>query len=324
MKCDLIKIHTSAWALLLLMLVLGCNDEKSLELSLDDEILKGPIQSVWIYTYDGKDSLREVIKKELLGAEYIELSNDRRLLSIEGYDYAGKLHQRREMRFSEGLNLVSDVAKNPSGQMIHNYQYRDGLMTKEVFVKENGQTNTKFYEYDAQNKLVYKKHGWDGRFSEVKYIYENGRLIKELDLDKEEELLTTSYVYDGQTRQRRFHRPTGEIYRVLTSKYDQAGNEIELDVAGENEAFTWNERRTFSKNTQLLRKVREDNEGKVEEVYTFDDAGNCVYMGYYNDDELSETRSNVFNYDHMGNWIKKISRYNGNLVDIQERVIVYY
>lgn len=324
MKSDLIKICKPAGTLLLFLMFWGCSDKSSLELQLDDEILKGPVQSLWTYHHDGKDSLRKVIKKELLGAEYVELSKDRRLLSIEGYDYEGKLYQKRELKFSKELNLVSDVAKKPSGQMVYDYQYRDGLILKKLDTRDNGQVYERTFEYDNQKKLVSETSGYGSEFHKRKYVYENGRLIQELWIDDQEERLSTSYLYDGETRQRRLHSVSGEIYRIFTSKYDKAGNEIELDVAGENKVFTWNEKRKFSKNAQLLQEVTENYEGKVEELYTYNDYGDCIHMAFHKNGELLETRSYEFEYDRMGNWIKKVSRYKGDVFDIEERKFVYF
>jgi len=191
-----------------------------------------------------------------------------------------------------------------------NYLYNESGLLKEYFavIKRDGDTIRNVYTYDDMHRKIKDHHISNNRYDSQEITTwqfdENGNILVEkmLDLNPGSKTIITTEA-DG-TRHIEKREPTGkygEDSYIIKFKYNKAG--------------------------QAINEVKTNLDGIVEYdiSYTYNKQGDAKTENYAKTDKReASVVINEYVYDHKGNWVSKISSWNGEPDFKATRTIEYY
>lgn len=207
---------------------------------------------------------------------------------------------------------------------------------------------TEKYLYEYFDKADINKIGEDSKDTSSRYD-EKGNLVKENIYDFNGKLSSKmTYKYDakGNRIEAIFHNPDDSQGDYSTFKYDDLGNLIESNNYRPDGSLMGRQTYTFDHNGFLIEETsaffsQSNNFGKNDlskYTYQYDEKGNMVEKRWYmsiisiqngiivhkSPEKLTSIFIIKYEYDSIGNWIKKSEFEDGKLISISEREIDYY
>ena len=164
-----------------------------------------------------------------------------------------------------------------------------------------------YYRYDPDgNKIEEIRYRSDNTSDVITYKYDaKGRKIEKRWRDEDnylDQIETFRYNRKGNNTEKLWSKPGGRLLRKMTIRYDQKGNKIgEVRISF---ADSTHERITF----------RYDSLRNIIEAFS-----------YSTDDSiLHHYRYSYLDFDHEGNWQKKVQKEKQNYESVTIRTIEYY
>lgn len=268
-------------------------------------------------------------------------------LSYEAKNYDGKL--------VKGDNVSEGLFEGNTVEIYNNTGY---LLEEKNFYYDGSVYLSVLYSYDEKGKLVNRSnfnHGKKGYSKEFEYD-ENGNMINEYDLtptgiaqrnwaykyDKKGNNIERSYTYfldesndfktlyeydnDGNKVQESTYDKYGIQNTIIFYKHDTNGNLIEEKVYSKSDLFYTNEFKYDSKGN-ILEDIQTTSENeKIKISNKYDSNGNLISKIRISSQnkEYDFNYSYQYDYDNLGNWIKRVKFTNGKPQFIRERTIEYY
>lgn len=285
-------------------LILTSCSKKEAKNDLEIAGLKGKVKSITLkqsLSSDDEMYIAEIHKYNLLGYE------------VEKEEFYNGEHKEKYTRDNKN-NIIEK-----KGHGVNAEGFNDDWMIKNKF--------------NNQNKLIESTHFSGNKIStinEFKYD-DNGNLISDITTYPKEDTdeNSTSYKYDENNNIIEMIEKTSIIkknnpsYNKLVFKYDSNNNKVyesEVDEKGD---------------TGISREFKyDDNNNIIEEKYTYNNGKPFITKYYYNEDKLVEEK--LFNkegsldgitsyeYDKVGNWIKKTNNSTNGKLSVTVRLIEYY
>jgi hypothetical protein len=244
------------------------------------------------------------------------------------------------------------------GNTLEIYNKSGYLLEEKYFNYDGSVYHSELYSYDEKGKLVNRSnflHGKKGHSIEFEYDA-NGNIITEYELtptgiaqrkwaykyDKKGNKIEHSYTYfldesndfktlyeydnNGNKVQESTYDKYGIQNTIIFYKYDINGNLIEEKVYSKSVLFYTNEFKYDSKGN-ILEDIQTTSENeKIKTNYKYDMNRNLtskIRISSHSK-EYDFNYSYQYDYDNLGNWIKRVYFINGNPKFIRERTIEYY
>jgi len=271
------------------------------------ESLIGPVQSV----------KREMVKFVSQSGQWIEKS--RTSLSTLVYDQNG--------------NLIMETGERPDGSTLIFTKYTLDSKGKLLSKSMAGENIT--FSYDAAGRL---KEVLRETSKEIYTYNEQGRVIEEVHLPaKGQHEQTNKYIYrydlKGRITEKAHYTSDGGFAGKTVYTYDENGDLIETAnyVAEKVMYDRWVYKYNDIGNRIEAMNYRANNSIIQKHQYTYDDRNNRTSVTFYNTkDTISSKQSDKYEYDSVGNWIKKEEKLTwtdkpGNdSLEVTYRTISYY
>ena len=226
--------------------------------------------------------------------------------------------------FSPWKNYSSNtITFNLKGnkQTVDHYNGEAVFMYKEVFKYDDKGNNIESSSLDSNGKIIAKGIStYDAANNKIESssFYGDGTSRGK-----------TTYEYNGSVFiQERSFTASGTFTSLLSRRYDDKENEIEMkyQTARGGNTYTW--KRQYDVNGNKTEETKYDNHDNYvqKNMYSFDTWGNIIEMNNYGADKnLRYKISYKYEYDKNHNWLKKtISDGDGEPYNIEERIIVYF
>jgi hypothetical protein len=229
-----------------------------------------------------------------------------------------------------GKKLTSTYRYNDAGKLIKiDSFFDDGALGSTETVHDNGHTR------------VETVHNPDGSLKDKRtYFYERERKVKETLNDASGSVVfKVIYTYDnnGNLTQTISYKDDKSIDHKNVYAYDKTGNRIEVttyrsDNSIDNKVtYTYDEKRHKTKS--VINKYKMDGSLDEKRVALYNETGYLTETSTYNADGLlQEKETHSYEFDSVGNWIKKTTlkwvikdgKLSPETPHINKRIITYY
>lgn len=279
------------WKIATLILLVSNNalgQEVKFNSKIENDVLKGEIDSVIVCKYLAriKDSIIE--KREPREEKYKLLFNEKNLITNKIY-YGLRNNKLNFYKFdySESNNVIKETSVNSNGEnkfiIELAYGEKERLLEEkhwsmygknEKWIVKNNYDNNTALRYYVKSDDTYSNSG-------TKYYYNSSNLIEKVESDE----FVWIYSYDG----------IGNLKKKYMDQYMQA---INLDDESEK-VYLSSEEMTYDAYSNMVTYVKKSN-GRINKEKKFS-----------------------YHYDSNGNWVKQIEFWKDEPVFIYERVIYY-
>lgn len=319
------------FSVLALLLLFSCTEAKiSNDNDLKREKLKGRVKSITEKTFGATESFGETKKGDL----YYQ--------TIDKYDDKGNLIEiLNGSDNKDGEKFINKYDGNGNRIEFCGYNLRDSLETRWT------------YKYDTKNNKIedccYK--GVNNLESKVLYKYDNkNNNIEESSYNSDGSLKSKkSFIYDDNGNQIQVNslNSFGNIGIESTSKYNEKGKTIEYCYCREDgscsvKTFYMYDKNAFKIEETVVIYGRKDPTAYSDMLnritYKYDEMGSLTeessYYSHVNyifgekrdppPEKLNSTKSYSYEYDKIGNWIKKVEKADIKQPTVKEREIEYF
>ena len=232
-------------------------------------------------------------------------------VNITDFNELGNKIEERVLNYSNG-NLQC------KSKSIYKYDSQNNKIEDCRYILDNRDVKFTFKFDEKGNKIeVCFYNSNDELKSTDTYKYDdNGYLIEQNNFINNQ-LMKFLYKYDdkGNRIELKGYNSDGSLDYKSTSKYDDKGNKIEVCSYNGYVKLTGKNTYKYDDKDFLIEQVTENN-FKTKHIYKYDDKGNMI-EDYNIFLDMNGGIKNIFKYDYdeMGNWVKKIEFKKRDLLD---------
>jgi len=322
--------------LTLLVFCLSCRSQvpttkEKIKNDLTEKNLKGKIKSLAESHYDIVEKFGDMQKGNLQNKiVYQYNSNGKETENATYYESGSKPASKNTTKYDVKGNKIQLSIYDFEGTVIFNYKYD----SKGNLTEESQPNFSKIvYKYNEQNKLIdkseYKKYikGFQLESKDIFKYDERGNQIEWASYKGDGSLYSkTQYKFDSNNNliELLYKSPDGKSDSRVTKKYDVSGNEIEYSSYDSKGRLSDHSSKKYNDNGTVSESYRSysyesDPNTKYTEIYRSDNNGNQIEYSF----GTSRT-TYKYEFDKLGNWLKKTEFQNDKATSVTERTIQYY
>jgi hypothetical protein len=277
-----------------------------------DKLLKGKVNQIEETEYYATDLFGSIKKDSIL------------LYFRRKFDKKGN-----EIEFEDGDSIENRRL------WIRDFDERDNIVS-EVLIDKNSDRSDHKYQYEYKPNEISINHYHNG------LLYE--KIINKIELT-------------GKLLEKKTYSSTGKLNTIIIYKYDIKGNEVQRNQFKNDGSLEFKNSYEYSQNNRLIKHSQINMFFYYKSVSVFDERGNVIeyfhyridklfneklmnnYFFRYNENGLETEKSSLrfdidpkventnytkYDYDKMGNWIRKMYFIGFELRFYSERTITYY
>jgi hypothetical protein len=263
-------------------------------------------------------------------------SNENKQKDLTKNDYQ-KQNLKGAVKLTETWNYIplkdsSGIKRILKGGELTNYNNAGFISSAKTFDKDKKITGSCDKKYNDEGFCTESKSEEQGTKKTDRFSYTDNNLTVWTELINDKEVRKANYSYDEQGRENQCTEsyPGADYQTRKTHKYDQNGNRTETLIYDETDNLNL---KYFYKYDDSGREIMQtiftgENVPGYRKSHNYDKKGNVIEeKSYAGSGEIisSESVNYSYEYDDLGNWIKK-SAYGPEGVEIMvsERHIEYY
>ena len=295
------------------IILLSCSN-KNVENDLKKYHLKGKVKSFSEISYKAVMNSGKIVKGErsrAFGDNDVYVKFNKKGYVIEKKFYKkDTLDYREEFKYDKNDRIIEKIGYGPDGSFYWRY----------------------VNDYDSNgNKTTLTSYESDGTidwFYTYKYDKHN-HLIEETSYNSDKSLdykITYNYDDKGNMIEKNMYKPDGSLDYRHTKTYYKNGKVIEEKIYKKSKLF-WKEVNKYDKSGNKVEYHLYNSDGILDDIitYKYDDKGNEIESILRNSEgAIIDKAINQYEYDNVGNWIKKIEIPDGKPRYVLERNIEYY
>ena len=260
----------------------------------NDYGLKGKVKSFKMTTYKAEIHFGNIVK----GERVEDLLDDRDKEYF--FDVNGNVRRVNDFNQDGTIRYRLEYKYDENGRNYETNSYRgDGILDDKCINRFNNKGKVDLRNnYNTEGKLYrseYLRYNDKELISERKLIYNDGSsTIISYKYNADSKLILENWIYDSIFKEE--HKELNIDNSFSLYEYDNNGNKIE-EVWSSGTKFTY----------------KYNNQNTLIEIYKFADDGSLI-----------ERQKFTYEYDKIGNWIKRITYLNDKPIYIKERLFEYY
>jgi YD repeat-containing protein len=222
------------------------------------------------------------------------------------------------------VKIVKEQSFGSGGDLINHWKYEYDIEGHLVAHTLDGHTTT--FSYNEAGKRIGSRSTHRGTIYTSTYSYNEGGALISIDSYRDGEFVRSDKDYKYDENNRLIWRKGNDS--EWTFEYDDKGKLIK-QVEKNSHNSIWTEtfeydKKGFRKKTNTSIKLPDGRITQSQSTYSYDKHGSLIETMYRKDDGSETVFSYGFKYDTQGNWVEKISYYNGEPGQVWRRSIKYY
>lgn len=307
---------------LIILFLSGCSEAQiSIKNDLTKRELKGSVKFVDVFYYHVMEKSNSIIKTKGGKIDYFSFNDSGNLTeskSFNGNEYKEIADFSKFNNTGNSLESNKNKDYNLRLRCVFNYDKNNKLIEEIRYDSKGNETNKTNYEYGINEELIKVKFSDPSgaiRGQTMNKYDENSKLIEKISYGQK---YTYEYDINGNLIQENYI----SAKQKYNYKYNSNNKVLEVTKYNSSDIVLFNEKYSYDRKKRLTKKINTFPNGDKYELNYIYDGNNLV--------EESTTftwrdpSKYIYEYDKIGNWIKKYKYENNVCLYLWERKITYF